>query len=51
MSSTHDTHASWTNADLTRKVATQLQEMDLVRTKIYQLEQAQIAMKTKCVVA
>lgn len=36
------------DADLTA-VAQQLQEMDLVRQKIYQLEQAQMAMKTKCV--
>ncbi|KAL0262109.1 general transcription repressor [Diplodia seriata] len=33
--------------EMERQLATQLQEMDLVRTKIYQLEQAQIAMKAK----
>lgn len=46
-----DPHALWKDANFTRKVAQQLQEMDLVRTKIYQLEQSQIAMKTKYVVA
>lgn len=51
MGHSHDTHALWTDANFLRKVAAQLQEMDLVRTKIYQLEQAQIAMKTKYVVA